>query len=52
MIHYKLLPTRLRRCEITPHDIDETLKIPDKYLDSRKRETRVYKYLENIMDPL
>ena len=49
-MYYKLMPTRIRRCEITINDIDEQFKLPEKYLDNKKRETRIYKYLENLVD--
>ena len=50
LVHYKLLPTRLRRCEITPNDIEDTMKIDNRYLDEKRRETKVYKFIENLVD--
>ena len=48
--YYKVLTTRILKCEITMNDLDENMKIPDRYLDEKKKETKVYKFIEHQID--
>ena len=32
------------------NDLDENMKIPDRYLDEKKKETKVYKFIEHQID--